>query len=170
MTESEQEDALPRPPGRQVAFLLAQLGAHAAQRFAERIAAFGLTPPDIGVLRMVLAAPGRSQRALAADLGVVPSRVVALLDNLDRLGLVERRRSATDRRNHELHPTQAAFALMGDLWPVLQAHEADLTAALSPAEHDQLADLLARVADQQGLDPGVHPGFARLPARAADEA
>jgi hypothetical protein len=27
-----------------------------------------------------------------------------------------------------------------------------------------LASLLSRVADQQGLRPGVHPGFARLRA------
>lgn len=154
---------------RQVSFLLAQLGAHATQRFTDRIAPLGLTPPDIGVLRMIAMSPGRSQRALAEELGVVPSRVVALLDNLDRKGLVERRRSTTDRRNHELHPTPAAYQLMGELWPLLQTHEADLTAALSPAERDQLASLLGRIAEQQGLDVGVHPGYQRGNSPATDE-
>jgi hypothetical protein len=31
-------------------------------------------------------------------------------------------------------------------------------------EQDLLTSLLIRVADQQGLKPGVHPGFARLRA------
>ncbi|WP_245560053.1 MarR family winged helix-turn-helix transcriptional regulator [Nocardia asiatica] len=137
------------------------IDTHATQRFTDRIAPRGLTPPDIGVLRMIAMSPGRSQRSLAEELGVVPSRVVALLDNLDRKGLVERRRSTTDRRNHELHPTPAAYQLMGELWPVLQSHEADLTAALSPAERDQLASLLVRVAEQQGLDVGIHAGYQR---------
>jgi hypothetical protein len=32
-------------------------------------------------------------------------------------------------------------------------------ASLSPHERDVLASLLLRVADQQGLRPGVHPGL-----------
>jgi hypothetical protein len=35
-------------------------------------------------------------------------------------------------------------------------------AALDETERQQLAILLQRVADQQGLTPGVHPGYARL--------
>jgi hypothetical protein len=37
--------------------------------------------------------------------------------------------------------------------------------SLSTQERDLLASLLLRVADQQGLRPGVHPGFARLRAQ-----
>jgi hypothetical protein len=38
-----------------------------------------------------------------------------------------------------------------------------LCAALTDEEREQLAALLKRIADQQGLRPGVHPGFGRLP-------
>ncbi|MFD0571122.1 MarR family winged helix-turn-helix transcriptional regulator [Kitasatospora gansuensis] len=106
MSSPRQPDQSPGPgaPGpRGAAFLLAQIGAHAAALFAERVAELGLTPADVGLLRMIAGRPGRSQRALATDLGVVPSRVVALIDNLETKGLVERRRSTEDRRNHELH-------------------------------------------------------------------
>ena len=41
-------------------------------------------------------------------------------------------------------------------------HQDALLAALNAGERDLLASLLSRVADQQGLRPGVHPGFARL--------
>jgi hypothetical protein len=38
-------------------------------------------------------------------------------------------------------------------------------AALSATERDQLADLLGRVAEQQGLEAGVHPGYANVAAK-----
>jgi hypothetical protein len=38
-------------------------------------------------------------------------------------------------------------------------HEADLTRGLEPAQRSALVDLLNRVALEQGLIKGVHPGF-----------
>ncbi|WP_245721530.1 MarR family winged helix-turn-helix transcriptional regulator [Nocardia crassostreae] len=166
MADSEQgdlEQAQPSRPMRAVAFQLAQLGTHAAQRFSERIAEIGLTPPEAGILRLIAANPGLSQRALAAELGVVPSRVVALIDPLDRKGLIERRRSAADRRNHELHLTPEAGRLLARLATVAMAHEAALTAPLTDAEYLQFADLLTRLAAAGDLTPGVHPGYRDLP-------
>ncbi len=161
--EAEQEDAQHPPRTRAVTFLLAQIGAHAAQRFAERISDLELSPPDIGLLRMIATQPGRSQRSLSAELGVVPSRVVTLIDNLDHKGLVERRRSATDRRNHELHLTPKAQQLMGQVWQIATAHEGDICAGLDDTEYEHLATLLNRIAEQQQLTPGVHPGYRRMP-------
>ncbi|MEU7898233.1 MarR family winged helix-turn-helix transcriptional regulator [Nonomuraea sp. NPDC049152] len=146
-----------RPMG--AAFLLAQLGAHAANRFAARIAELGLSPADVGLLRMIAAQPGRSQQSLAADLGVVPSRVTALIDPLDRAGLVERRRSTGDRRNYELHLTPDATRVMDDIKRTAIAHEADITSALDPDQQKQLIALLQLIAADQDLTPGVHPGY-----------
>jgi DNA-binding MarR family transcriptional regulator len=160
--EGENHTPPPNPP-RAVAFLLAQIGAHAAQRFAERIADLGLTPPDVGLLRLIATNPGLSQRALATELGVVPSRVVTLIDSLDSKGLVERRRSPTDRRNHELHLTPAAQQQLAQMWQLAKAHETDLLASLDSDEYQQLATLLERIAEQQHLAPGVHPGYQRIP-------
>ncbi|MBW5484197.1 MarR family transcriptional regulator [Streptomyces bambusae] len=157
-------DPAPGPASapRGAAFLLAQIGAHAAGRFAERVGDLGLTPADVGLLRMIAGRPGRSQRALAEDLGVVPSRVVTLIDSLEGKGLVERRRSAEDRRNHELHLTAEGRRTLGAVSRKAAAHEDDLLAALDPAQRAQLLDLLERVATQQELTPGVHPGYRTL--------
>jgi DNA-binding MarR family transcriptional regulator len=146
-----------RPRG--VAFLLSQVGAHAAQRFAEVVAKLGVTPADVGLLRMIAAQPGRSQRSLAEEMGVVPSRVVVLIDALERRGLVERRREAQDRRNHALHLTAAGTEIMAAVRRLRPAHEEAMTAGLDAAQRVQLAELLGIIADQQGLAPGVHPGF-----------
>ena len=83
-----------------VAFVLTQVGALAAMGFADQLAPLGLTPAHAGLLRAVAADPGRSQQAVATELGVLPSRLVALVDELEQDGLVERRRNPGDRRHH----------------------------------------------------------------------
>jgi DNA-binding MarR family transcriptional regulator len=97
------------------AFLLAQLWAHGARRFAERVAKIGLTAPDAGLLRKIASDPGVSQQALAEHLGVMPSRMVALVDELETKGIIERRRSTEDRRNYALQLTQRGNQLLGEL-------------------------------------------------------
>jgi DNA-binding MarR family transcriptional regulator len=158
-------DASGQPGPRGAAFLLAQLGEHASERFAERVQELGLTPPEVGLLRMIAGQPGRSQQSVAVDLGVVPSRVVVLIDNLGHKGLVERRPGATDRRHHALHLTVDGQQVMIDMRSVANTHENEILAALDPEERSQLARLLRRVADQQGLTPGVHPGYKRVGVR-----
>jgi DNA-binding MarR family transcriptional regulator len=150
------------PPPSGAAFLLAQLGAHAAERYAEKVAALDLDPAQTGVLHLIARSPGQSQQALADKLGVAASRVVALVDGLEGRGLLVRRRSATDRRNYELHLTPDGERLLGRLREVAIAHEKDMTTALTAEERGQLVALLEKVADQQGLTPGVHPGYRRV--------
>lgn len=150
-TAEEERAAVADFPARTAAMLLARVGAHAEDRFAERAGELGLTPPDVVLLRMIACDPGRSQRSLAAELGVVPSRVVALIDNLDARGLVDRRRSPKDRRHHALHLTEKARALLKRLRDVAYAHEDDICAALDMGERQRLTELLARIAEQQGL-------------------
>ncbi|MCU6482029.1 DNA-binding MarR family transcriptional regulator [Arthrobacter silviterrae] len=153
----------PSPHGRprRTAFLLSQLGSLSASRFAERTRELGLTPSDAGTLRWIGRNPGLSQRVLADRLGAVPSRVVPLLDSLETRGLVERVRSSTDRRNYELHLTGAGQALLGRLRDVAQEHEGELLAPLTPEESDELARLLARLAEGHGVDVEAHRDTGR---------
>jgi DNA-binding MarR family transcriptional regulator len=144
------------------AFLLAQLGAHAAGRFAERVAAIDLSPPDAGLLRKIGSDPGISQQALAEHLGVLPSRMVLLLDNLEQKGLIERTSSPDDRRSYALRLTTRGTQTLGKIARIAGEHEKDLCAAMTEEEKISLAELLSRIASQQGLKPGVHPGYRNL--------
>ena len=141
------------------AFLLAQVGAHAASKFAERMGALGLTPPDAGILRLLRLTAGLSQQELAAKLGIHPSRLVALLDELERKGLVERKSNPDDRRQYSLHLTEKGTKTLEEIGHVAQQHQEALCAALTLEERDKLAELLRKIADQQGLSPMVHPGY-----------
>ncbi|MDT5095452.1 MAG: hypothetical protein QOH60_4815 [Mycobacterium sp.] len=148
-----------------VAFLLAQLGHHAAERFSERIATLGLTPPQAGILRAIDSAPGRSQQALSTELQLLPSRVVAFVDDLENSGYLERRPNPEDRRQYALYLTADGKELMRKLSRLARQHERALTAGLDESQRDRLRELLATIAQEQGLTPRVHPGYRRMGSR-----
>jgi DNA-binding MarR family transcriptional regulator len=141
------------------AFLLAQLGAHAASQFAERLRVLDLTSADAGILRMLRIASGLSQQELAGKLSIHPSRLVAILDNLEKRGYLERRSNLDDRRLYSLHLTKGGEEFLGRIGKVAREHQDALLAALSAEERAALGALLLRIADQQGLARGVHPGY-----------
>lgn len=159
---SEAEEGASRRSQGGAAFLLSALGADAARRFAERIAGLDLTPPQAGLLRLLAQSPGRSQRALADDLGMPPSRFVPFADKLEERGLIERRKNPDDRRVYAVHLTDAGTKLLAELREVGAAHEQSVCECLSPDEHRQLVTLLRRIADHQGIKPGTHPGYRSL--------
>jgi DNA-binding MarR family transcriptional regulator len=146
----------------QPAFLLAQLGAHAASQFAERLGVLELTPADAGILRLLRAAAGLSQQELAGRLKIHPSRLVAILDNLEKRGFVERKANLGDRRLYSLHLTQAGAETLEKIGSVAREHQDALLSSISREERNTFATLLLRIADQQGLVRGVHPGYQRL--------
>lgn len=148
------------------AFLLAQLGAHAASKFSERLGAVDLTPPHAGILRFVGGASGISQQELAGQLRILPSRLVMLIDQLEARDMIERRADPADRRSYALHLTAKGSETLKAIGRLARDHQDSLLASLTADERDVLASLLRRVADHQGLRPGVHPGFAKIRAQA----
>jgi DNA-binding MarR family transcriptional regulator len=149
-------------PAAGLAFLLSQVGAHASGKFAERLEPLGLKPAHAGILGVIEHADGLSQQALGEKLGMFPSRLVAVLDELEGRGLVERRDSPTDRRSYALYLTQAGREALEVIGRVAWEHQDALCAALDESERAQLAGFLTRIAAEQGLTPGVHPGFRKL--------
>ncbi len=145
-----------------VAFLLAQLGHHAATLFAEQMASIDLTPPHAGILRAIATDPGRSQQALSGQLGLLPSRVVAYVDDLEGRGYVERRRNPEDRRLHALYLSASGKKLMKKIGDLARQHDRRLTAGLNDDQRETLRGLLGALAQHQGLTPRVHPGYRAL--------
>ena len=148
--------------GMQPAFLLAQIGGHAASQFGERLATLGLTPPDAGILRMLAVSVGMNQQELSGKLGIHPSRLVALLDELERRGFIERKANMNDRRQYALHLTESGTKVLEEIGQIARQHQDALCSALSAEERETLAELLQKIAGEQGLTPGVHPGYRRM--------
>lgn len=117
------------------------------------------------MLRAIATSAGVSQQELSTILGMLPSRLVPFVDELEERGLLERRNNPEDRRLYALHLTDMGTRVLADIGRVARAHDDAVCAALNAGEREQLGALLRRIADEQGLMPGVHPGFSRLTAR-----
>jgi DNA-binding MarR family transcriptional regulator len=142
-----------------IAYLLTQLGTHAADQFALAVAELGLTPPLAGIMRLLRGTPGLSQQQLAERLGVAPSRTVTYIDDLESRGWIQRTRDTQDRRINLLTLTAHGQKAFTSLAAISGAHETTITAGLTAAERETLHALLTKLADHQNLTPGVHPGY-----------
>lgn len=145
------------------ALVLVQLGFHLARTYGEVLAPLGLEQRHAGMLSRLAANEGKSQQALGELLGLNATRMVFLVDELEQRGLVERRRNPADRRSHALYLTELGRDTLRQVQQVSAEHEHRLGCSLTGPERSQLASLLRRVADEQGLPadslPGAHkPG------------
>src|SRR5258708_24421962 len=115
----------------QAAVLLAQLGAHAASQFAERLGVLKLTLADAGILRLLRIAAGLSQQELASRLQIHPSRLVAILDNLEKRGFVERRANPDDPPLYSPYLTKNGGEILEKIGKVAREHQDALLSPLS---------------------------------------
>ncbi|HEY4465570.1 MAG TPA: MarR family transcriptional regulator [Streptosporangiaceae bacterium] len=144
------------------AYLLVQLGSHAARQFGERLAPLGLEPRHFGMLARLAAAEGQSQQAIGELIGLNATRMVFLVDELEQRGLVERRRNAADRRSNALYLTEQGRAKLRDVQVADRQHQQGMGASLTAEERVTLTALLRRLAQEQGITgqslPGPPPG------------
>lgn len=142
-----------------MAFLLSQLGYTSMRRYRDALAPLGLEPRHVGLLKAVARAQGQTQQALGEELGIPPSRMVALVDELEQGGILERRPNPNDRRARAVHLTARGGRLLAEALTLSAGHEKWLTDGLEPAERDQLVGILRRLVEARGLAPGVHPSL-----------
>jgi len=136
------------------------VGIHASRRFAERMEEIDLQPPLFRVLNLIDAAEGRSQQAIGEAIQVPPSRMVALVDELERRGLVERRPDPGDRRIRALFLTRKGRETLSRGREIAKAHERELTRGMAAADRERLVELLQQMVDRQTIGKGVHPGLS----------
>jgi len=150
---------MPEHPG--FALLLVQLGMEAARQFAERLAPLGVEPRHVGMLTRLAANEGKAQQVIGELIGLNPTQMVFLVDELEGRGFVERRRNPADRRSYALYLTPAGRDMLGKVQQVAQVHQAKLGKSLSESEQEQLTELLGRIARDQGITgqslPGIPP-------------
>jgi DNA-binding MarR family transcriptional regulator len=152
----------PDPGEADFTYLLVQLGAHLAQEFAERLAPLGLEPRHAGTLFRLAATEGLSQQAIGDLIGLNPTRMVFLVDELEQLGLVERRKNPADRRSYSLYLTDKGRDKLREIRASTIKHQDELGASLTKTERVQLTSMLRRLAAEQGITEHSLPG---MPAR-----
>lgn len=108
---------------------------------------FGLRSGSHSTMALIAANPGCSQSEIARNIGTDKSIVVAIVDDLEKGGLAERRRSTEDRRRNILTLTDKGTQLMLQLDGIARTVEQPIRDALSPREVQQLIDLTRRAVD-----------------------
>jgi DNA-binding MarR family transcriptional regulator len=115
---------------------------------AERMAALGtrtkLSPGVIKTLMRLYQSDGVSMGEMARGIGVDPSYITALVDDLDARGLARREPAPDDRRVKIIVLTDAGRKLAAEIDSVLSVPPAAF-AALTSSELGQLRELLDKV-------------------------
>src|SRR5215213_2475882 len=113
-------------------------------RAAEALAALGLTPALFGLLNVIGSREGAIQQQLGAAMGIDPSTMVALIDQLEGAGLAKRRPSPSDRRAREVAITAKGRRTLERARKLVLQIEDDVLGGLSSTEREQLIALLRR--------------------------
>lgn len=113
-------------------------------RAAEAFAELGLTPASFALLNVIGAREGANQQQLGAAMGIDPSTMVALIDQLEELGLAKRRPSARDRRAREVLITAKGRRVLDRARTMVAEVEDEVLGGLDGSERAQLIELLRR--------------------------
>jgi DNA-binding MarR family transcriptional regulator len=113
-------------------------------RFADALEPLGLTTALFALLNLLGSREGAIQQELGAEMGIDPSTMVSLIDQLETAGLAKRRPRPTDRRAREVAITPKGRRVLEQARDLAMQVEQDVLRGLSGAERRQLLALLRR--------------------------
>ena len=114
-------------------------------RFRLIFSEFGLTEQQWRVLRVLWETDALPLFAVAAQTLIPAPSLVGVVDRLERIDLVRRRRSEGDRRLVCVCLTAKGSALEGEVMPRVDAAYEDLEELLDPGEWRMLANSVHRI-------------------------
>ena len=132
---------------RSFGFLVNDVARLFGRRFSHNGRRLGLTRAQCRILGYLARNEGINQAGLADLLEIRPMTLVRQIDRMEDTGWVERRPDPADRRARRLYLTAKARPVLGRIWNVANETRDEALVTLSPAEADQLIDLLGRVHD-----------------------
>jgi DNA-binding MarR family transcriptional regulator len=134
-------DCLPRLLG----FNLRRAHQSCWRQYATAIGDHDFRPGLFGLLVLVAANPGIAQIELGTSLGIDKATIVALLDRLEKAGLLSRRRSTSDRRRHGIFLTERGAAALACMQAEVRSVERRIASRFTRSEFEQLLGLLRRL-------------------------
>jgi DNA-binding MarR family transcriptional regulator len=113
-------------------------------RIAAALESVGLTPALFGLLNVLGAREGAIQQELGSAMGIDPSTMVSLIDELESAGLAKRRAHPTDRRAREVAITPKGRRLLERGRRMATQVEDEVLRGLTATERRELLTLLRR--------------------------
>ncbi|WP_199580369.1 MarR family winged helix-turn-helix transcriptional regulator [Blastococcus sp. TBT05-19] len=135
-----------QPLADDLGFLLSRASGQVVRATNSALAGHGLRVRQYSVLTLACqAAEGISQRELASVLGLDPSQVVLLVDELTAAGLVERQAQEADRRTRLVVATPEGHRVRETAREDADAAMETPLSLLGEAERERLRDMLTRI-------------------------
>jgi DNA-binding MarR family transcriptional regulator len=126
-------------------YLLSRVGRLGKHALDDRLAERGLRLRHMAVLAALADSGAASQLALGRSVRLDPSDTTTTLDDLQRLGFVERSVDPVDRRRRLVALTPQGRAGLDEMCALAGEVADGLLAPLDPAERTALHDVLRRV-------------------------
>jgi DNA-binding MarR family transcriptional regulator len=114
------------------------------ERTATALQSIDMTPALFGVLNFLGAREGAIQQEIGAAMGIDPSTMVSLIDQLEKEGLAKRRPHPSDRRAREVSVTPKGRRLLERSRKMALEAQDEVLRGLTVAERRQLLKLLRR--------------------------
>lgn len=126
--------------------LAIQLGEIVMAQAEATLAPVGLTPREYDALLCIADSPDLSQQELSKKLGLFAPRMVSIIDGLERLSLVERIVSRTDRRRNVVRLTEEGSALLQKSARMVAELQQKLFGDITDTEHKRFQKRVERLA------------------------
>ena len=137
-----------------LSFVTRILRAEILDRNASFFAEHKLAGGEVAVLSLIALNPGLTQKDLADAVVLRKSALTKLVNEMERTGLIERRKEGADKRLNALYLTRDGEALTARMRQDMTRLQDRHLAPLSPGERALLFELLWRLIDGQGTtDP-----------------
>ncbi len=135
----------PQAPRESPGLAMSKAGQRARDMVERALEFLGLRARHFGVLSTLDTEGPLSQQALSHHLQIDRTTMVAVADDLERLGLAERKTHPTDRRTYRLHLTRDGLSALKRARVAVREAEERLLLPLSEDERTQLHGLLMRL-------------------------
>lgn len=129
-------------------FRLIKLGEMVLATTEAAFAPLGMSPRQYNVLATAASLNSPSQQELSRRLGIDPNVMVGVIDELERQGVVERRRNPADRRRYIVAPTERGRELLRESARVVEEVEARVFGGLSDDERALLHEVAGRLLEE----------------------
>jgi DNA-binding MarR family transcriptional regulator len=106
----------------------------------------GLNPTDMECLRLLFFKGSATPSELARQTGLTSGATTAMLDRLERAGLIERHANPADRRGTLITPTPSAAEKAASWFESARNAQHELIASYSDSELEIIADVFERFA------------------------
>ena len=113
--------------------------------FLQRMAVYDLRPVDFSVLSLITHNPGITSKQLSNSLNILAPNLVAMVNGLEKKGMIKRHPHPNDGRAMGLHLTDSGLDIMRQAEKTASELEVASTPNLSPTERKTLLRLLKKV-------------------------